>query len=135
MTVSVEEGLYNAVKSLASNRVYPRLPQPATFPLIRYQRIYTSRRESVDGQNVGITEVGMQVDCMAETYAAAKALADSVRGVLHLYRGQWGASTSPETHLIARNVVLETENDMSEIDGDDRTYWVIQRYKIWTNMT
>lgn len=77
----------------------------------------------------------MQVDCMAETYAAAKNLADSVRNALHLYRGQWGDTTSPETHLICRHIHLQTENDLNEIDGDKHTFWVSQRYQIWTNMS
>jgi len=133
--ISVEEGLYNKLASSVSNRCYPSIPQKATFPLIRYQRILTNRVVSVDGSAVGVTEVGMQVDCMARTYAAAKTLADTVRGLLHTYHGQWGATTSPETHLIARFITLETENDLNDIDGDDRVFWVAQRYRIWTNMS
>lgn len=135
MSGQLEKGLYDKLAASVANRCYPRIPQSATFPLIRYQRILTTRTVSVDGSEVGVTETGMQVDCMARSYGAAKDLADTVRGILHTYRGQWGPTTSPQTHLIARFVMLETENDMNEIDGDDKVYWVSQRYRIWTNMS
>lgn len=134
MSGKLEKGLFNLLTSVTSGRVYPRLPQSVTFPAIRYQRIYTTRQVAVDGEAVGVTEVGMQVDCMAESYEDAKNTADSVRAILHTYNGRWGELTSPETHLTCHFCVLETENDLSDIDGDDLTYWVSQRYKIWTDM-
>jgi hypothetical protein len=132
MTIELEEGLVTILAGVGVAR--PRLPQPPTFPAIRYQRIYTTRTNSVDGSNVGVTEVGIQIDCMDTTYTGAKALATSVREVLHGYSGTWGAVTSPETHLIARFVHLQTENDFYDQDGDDVTHWVSQRYQVWTNM-
>lgn len=122
----IERGLYGRLETLADGRVYPILPQPTTFPAIRYQRISTSRNALMDGGNGGVTEVTMQVDCMAQTYAEAKALADSVRQLLHTYRGAWGT-------LIARYVHLQGENDFYEQEGDRVTHWVSQRYQVWTN--
>jgi len=131
MSVELEKGLYailtgNSPLTLASGRVYPRLPQGVTFPAIRYQRITATRQQALDG-NVGVTEVGIQIDCMAESYSQAKTLADSVRVILHGYSGAWGT-------LKAHLVTLETENDFYEQDGDDVTHWVTQRYQVWTNM-
>lgn len=125
MSIELEKGLVDLLDGLAG--VHPRLPQPPTFPCIRYQRIYTTRQNGVDGSNIGVTEVGMQVDCMAETYTEAKTLADSVRGILHGYVGSWGT-------LTAHFVTLQTENDFSDVDGDNFTHWVSMRFQIWTNM-
>lgn len=132
MSAELEKGLYskligNSPQTLAADRVYPRLPQSVKFPAIRYQRIAVSRMLSLDG-NVGVTDVTMQVDCMANTYSDAKTLADSVRVILHGFSGSWGST------LTARLVKLETENDFYEQDGDRVTHWVSQRYRIYTDM-
>ena len=131
MSQALEKGLYskligNSPTTLADVRVYPRTPQKPTFPLIRYQRINAVRNHSLDA-NVGVTEVTMQIDCMAESYSQAKTLADSVRVIFNGYRGAWGT-------LQARHVSLDTENDFSEQDGDRVIHWVSQRYRVWTDM-
>lgn len=130
MSAELEKGLYALLAGTspqtAGGRIYPRLPQNVTFPAIRYQRITTTRQHALDA-TVGVTDATVQVDCMAASYSAAKSLADSVRTLLHGYRGAWGTLTA---HLVS----LETENDMYEQDGDEVTHWVTQRYRIWTNM-
>lgn len=129
MSAVLEQGLYSKLSggaTLAGARVYPRLPQGVTYPAIRYQRITTVRNQALSGP-VGVTEAAVQVDCMAESYSEAKALADEVRVLLHGYRGAWST-------LVARNVHLQTENDFYEQDGDRITHWVSQRYQIWTDM-
>jgi hypothetical protein len=123
--VSIETGLVSMLSSVAGGRVFPRVTQNTEFPAIRYQRITTTRTLAIDGP-VGVTEATIQVDCMARTYADAKATADEVRGLLHGYRGAWGT-------LIARLVSLQSENDFYEQDGDRITHWVSQRYAVYTN--
>lgn len=125
MSIELEKGLVGLLAATAGT--YPRLPQPPTFPAIRYTLSYVTRQHSIDGANVGVTEAGLQVDCMAATYEAAKELADSVRGILHGYQGAWGT-------LTARFVTLQTENDFNDQDGDNITHWVSQRYRVWTTM-
>lgn len=131
MSAELEKGLYglitgNSPQTSAAGRVYPRLPQGVTYPAIRYQRIATQRMQAIDS-NVGVTMATVQVDCIAESYSACKALADEVRSILHGYVGAFGT-------LIARNVMLETENDLDYHDGDDVLHWVSQRYAIYTDM-
>jgi len=131
MSSELEKGLFsmlsgNSPQTAAGSRIYPRLPQGVTHPAIRYQRISTGRNLALDGA-VGVTAATVQIDCRAESYSAAKALADEVRGILHAYRGPWGA-------LTARLVSLESENDLEYVDGDDVIHWVAQRYRIHTNM-
>ena len=125
MSGELEKGLKTVLNGTAT--VHPRLPQSPTFPLVRYQLIYVNRTNAIDGLNVGVTEAGLQVDCMSDSYSGAKTLADDVRGILHGYTGSWGT-------LIARFVHLQTENDSSEQDGDRVTHWVSQRYQVWTDM-
>lgn len=115
--------------AIAEGRVYPRVPQPAQFPLVRYRRLVSSRVRSITGSNSGPTSFGLQIDCMATgsgAYEAAKTMADQVRQRLDGYRGAWGAST-------CRFCVLENETDDLEQDGDRITHWVTQRYTVWTN--
>ena len=131
MSAELEKGLYskltgNSPQTLAADRVYPRLPQGVTFPAIRYQRINTKRTHAIDG-TVGVTEATVQIDCMAQSYSEEKTLADSVRVILHGFKGSWGT-------LTARLVSLDTENDFYEQDGDRITHWVTQRYRIWSDM-
>lgn len=125
MSKAFMEGLQSVLSGTA--RVTPRYDQPLTLPAVRFQRIYTTRVKAVDGLKVGVTEVGLQLDCMATTYSAALDLADSVRGVLDAYNGAWGT-------LTAHYVVLDTENDFYEEDGDRIVHWVTQRYKVYTDM-
>lgn len=125
MSVELEKGLKTVLAGVGT--AYSRLPQPPTFPAIRFQRISTSRINSIDGGNTGPTEAAIQVDCISDNYLEAKTLADSVRGVLHGYSGSWGT-------LTARFVNLQTENDFYEQDGNKVTHWVSQRYQVWTNM-
>ncbi len=129
MSAVLEKGLYArliAGSTLAGVRVYPRTPQKPTFPLIRYQRITTTRQLALDGA-VGVTGATIQVDCMAESYSDAKTLADEVRVLLHAYTGAWST-------LTARLVKLDTETDLSEQDGDRIIHRVVQRYSVWTDM-
>jgi hypothetical protein len=130
VSAELEKGLYALLAGTspqtAGGRIYPRLPQQVTFPAIRYQRIMAMRNHALDAV-VGVTDVTVQVDCMATSYSEAKALADSVRTLLHGYRGTWGTL---KAHLVS----LETENDFYEQEGDRLTHWVSQRYRIWTNM-
>ena len=125
MSGALEKGLVTVLTATAT--CYPRVVQPAAFPLVRYQLIYITRDVSIDGSKVGVTEAGLQLDCMATTYDGAKTLADAVRGVLHAYSGSWGT-------LVARFVELENETDAYEQEGDKVIHWVSQRYKVWTDM-
>lgn len=126
MSAELEKGLVLLLAGVAGGRIYPRTPQNATRPFIRYTRVSTQRQQSLTGP-VGVVEATIQVDCMDDTYSGAKAVADAARTALHGYSGTWGT-------LTARLVHLQGENDFSEQDGDKVTHWVSQRYQVWTNM-
>lgn len=131
MSANLEKGLYsvlsgNSPQTSAAGRIYPRLPQQATYPAVRYQRIDTNRTQAINA-NVGVTATVVQVDCMGESYSDGKTLADEVRTILHGYSGAWGS-------LTCHNCVLESETDLEYIDGDEVLHWVSQRYTIYTDM-
>lgn len=131
MSSNLEKGFValvsgNSPQTLAADRVYPRLPQGVTFPVIHYLRVATTRTQSING-NVGVTETTLVVECIAESYSEAKTLADEVRVILHGYRGAWST-------LKCHNVKIESETDDYEQDGDRVTHWVTQVYRIWTDM-
>lgn len=119
----IEQGLIPVLASI-TDRLYPRVPQRAVFPLIRYQRITTQRSVTVGAERTGPTEFTLQIDCMARTYGGAKGLAKQVADILHTYRGPWG-------NYHCQLCMLESENDLDEQDGDDYTAWVSQRYAIY----
>ena len=125
----MEEGLVSVLKTataIAGGRIYPRLPQNPTFPLVRYQLINVDRVNDITGENVGPSKFTLQIDCMARNYADAKTLGASVFARLNGYNGTWGSS-------VCRFCTIDTESDFYEQDGDDVTHWVTQRYSIWTN--
>lgn len=121
----IEQGI-PTVLAPVSTRVYPKLPQVPTFPLVRYQRISTSRDVNVDATRGGVNSYDIQIDCMAKSYSEAKQLAKSTSDLMHTYRGSWA---SYQCQLC----VLESESDFEEIDGDDYTAWVSQRYIVYLN--
>jgi len=132
MSANLEKGLYsvltgNSPQTSAAGRVYPRLPQGVVNPSIRYQRIATERMRGIALGRVGVTTTTMQIDCIAESYSECKTLADEVRAILDEYTGAWGS-------LTCRLCLLDTENDLEYIDGDNVRHWVAQRYRISTNM-
>lgn len=128
MSIELEKGLVSVLAAVSPTiQAYSRLPQPPSFPAVRYQRVYTTRTNAIDATNVGVTEAGIQIDCIASSSADAWGMADRVRSALHGYRGSWGT-------LIARFVHLQTENSFYEQDGDKVTHWVTQRYQVWTDM-
>ena len=132
MSAELEKGLFsvltgNSPQTSAGVRIYPRMPQGVTFPAIRYQRIATQRIRGLASGRVGVSQADVQIDCLGENYSDCKTLADEVRAILDEYTGAWGT-------LTCRLCVLETENDLEYIDGDEVRHWVSQRYRIHSNM-
>lgn len=67
-----------AVKAIVSDRIYPlRAPQARTLPLLVYRRVSTDRVTCLAGES-GVEFMRVQIDCQAETYEGAKALASAV---------------------------------------------------------
>jgi hypothetical protein len=66
------------VAALVSTRVYPLAAQQASLlPLIVYRRVSTRRVGDLQGESK-VEFPRVQIDCQAETYLGAKALASAV---------------------------------------------------------
>lgn len=82
--------------ALVVDRIYPmRLPQPTTFPAIRYQVIGAPRTHVMGATPDASIEVHsrVQVDCYAVTYNGARSLAEQVRLALSRWSGTAGGVT------------------------------------------
>lgn len=75
---TLQESLVTALSGLASGRVYPVVAPPdVSAPWITYFRVGGAPQHTLnDGES--ITHTRMQIDCFAETYSAAQALANSI---------------------------------------------------------
>lgn len=79
------------VGGLVAERVYPRkLPQTPTLPAISYSIISdVPNMES----NTELSDVRIQLDCWAATYAGSRALAIAAKQALRFYRKSDGGNT------------------------------------------
>lgn len=81
------------VQTLCGNRVYPlEMPQGAGLPAVTYSRVSQQATRSLTGLS-GLSRARLTVDCWAQGYSEAKALAEAIRGTrsnpkLDGYRGQ-----------------------------------------------
>lgn len=99
----------------AGSRVYPLLlPQDATFPAVTYQQI-SRTQEHAYGVEAGVLSVRVQVDSWAESYAAARSLADEVAAALSRYNGTINGVT-------VRDIVLDNERELYEETGIRRVW-------------
>lgn len=71
-----------AVSAIVASRVYPQIaPQRAAMPLVTYSRVSGVRSMSVDG--VGkLLQARYQIDCFANDYTTARALASAAMDAL-----------------------------------------------------
>lgn len=74
---------FAGLTALVNTRIYPLIcPQGVTYPAVVYQRISTEPRESCMVSDAGIARARIQITAWAETFTAAKAIADQVRQAL-----------------------------------------------------
>lgn len=115
--MTLEEGLVSYLNSIAGitaqagTRVYPApAPEDATYPLIVYQRISTVRVRSMLGGSQ-LAKARLQINAHAQTYAAAKTLADEIRNALDDYAGTMGT-------VNVSGCFLEDDADMPDVSPD-----------------
>ena len=129
MTIETEVRAYviagTTVAGLIGTRMYPnKLPQGVTLPAVRYQLIAQTRLRNLGGGAGRATPV-LQIDCFADGYVAAKALAAAVRARI----GDFNGILSTLRAVIA----IETERD--DYDDTVKADRVIQDYRISFNET
>jgi hypothetical protein len=117
----IEDGLETYLKAqptvsaIVGTRVYPiRKPKVKSKlnPYIVYRREDTDRVFSLTGFS-GLTEATIQIGCWADTYGAAKRLADAVRLVVDGYAGLMGAYT-------VQMAKIDHENDTSDLHPENK---------------
>lgn len=77
-----------------------------SLPRITYQRISNPRPAALTGAT-SLSNPRIQMDCVAATYAEAKAISDELRNCLHGYRGQMGQT-------FIDSCLLDDERDFEE---------------------
>jgi len=129
--MNVEESLYaelathGGVAALVGTRIYPEeLPQPATLPAITYSLSSTATEHTQRETASTIVIPDMQVQCWAETYSGAKALATQVKAALDGFVGQLGGAGGVNCWI--------TMIDALDL-GDEETSWrrEIIQFEIW----
>ena len=115
------------VAAVAGQRVYPVIaPFSAALPFVTWRRSSVGRVQTLSGPS-GMAAVVLAVDMFADTYEAARELADRVRRVLD------GYGTTVENYVSVRSVTLDTESDgFVQLAGGDLppVYQVSQTYSV-----
>lgn len=96
------------VTNLVGQRVYFRVPQDATYPLIRMQLIGSNHHHDNDGA-AGIAQALVQIDCIDQMVSDAKAVSRQVRLALQGFRGTQG-----DTNF--RSILLSDQRDLDQPD-------------------
>ena len=106
----MEETITTLLASVAGGRRYwTRAPQTAVRPFIVLNRIDGIANYHYQGAS-GYVSSRVQIDCYADTYTAAKALARSVEALL-----------SGHTGGIIQAIFLESHRDLPAADAGDVT--------------
>ena len=110
------------LKALVSSRIYPPpAPQNAAYPLVTYQEI-DRQPIHVMGGTAGVVHIRCQIDCWAETLAAAKAVAAQVAAALDNYSGT-------SDGIVIKNSFLES-GQSSPYDDSEGLHRYIQDFLI-----
>lgn len=105
------------ISALVSTRIYPVLiPQDGTLPAVTYQRVSGGQINSTDGFTA-LENPRIQIDCMATTYAGAKAVAAAVFSAME-------GSTTFDALLISDTDIYEDEVECYRVSMD---------FSVWHN--
>jgi len=130
---SPESVLWNAVisdasvTSLIGHRIYPQLaPAVDALPFMTWRRTSITREQTL-GIPMGVPRVSVDFIVFAETYVAARKVADAVRSVLDGYGGRFDNTE-------VKQCSLESESDdVVSLEGSEvpNAYAVTQTYDVW----
>lgn len=101
---------FAGLTALVSTRVYPGVaPQNAALPFVTYRRVSAVRPWGM-GSDAGIVMARVQLDTFALSYAAARSVAEQVRGALQRWRDEAAA-------VPVLDCTIEGETDLYEPDA------------------
>jgi hypothetical protein len=108
------------VSAIVGTGIYPvRLPQNKSTPALVYTQISGPRLHDLGGASDRAMP-RFQVDCWADTAAAAKSLADAVRASLNGFNGT----------LTTIKATIRLDNEQEDYDDGAKLYRVIQDYRL-----
>ena len=113
----------NSVRAITTRCYAAELPQNPIFPLILFFRVTGASDVHLGGVS-GIAHVRFQIEAWAETYAAAKSLANAIRVCLNGYRGTSGT-------VRIGSFLIQSERDIYEPEA--ACHRVVMDYAIWHN--
>jgi len=99
-----------AVAAIVSTRIYPvKLPQTPTYEAISYARVSNTERNG----STALRETRFQINCWADTYIKAGALAAAVKTALE------GYTNTSQTPGIKMALVV---NELDDYDDEVKVY-------------
>ena len=102
-----------------TTRIYPRVPQTPTFPLITIRKISGDQDMLLD-----YAHPRMQVTAWAATYEAGEELATAIRQVLQRYRGVVAGMTVERIVFLNDVHIYDPETGRETFPADYRLdYW------------
>jgi hypothetical protein len=106
------QDFYDAIKTLASGRVYPlAAPLKPTYPMVIYTPVASEKIWGLGGSH-DLERIRVQVDAYAKTYNEALALQDAVQAAL----------------VAAKSTVADVRLVLSDFEEETRIYRVAVDY-------
>jgi hypothetical protein len=113
----IEKAIYELIKTLAGGNVFAmRAPDKAEGPFIIFQRIDSTRWDSINGTG-GMIQAQIQIDAYAKGYYEAKTISAQIEGILNKYSGS-------VTHdsIVYKIAGVRVQNDVDIFDDTDQPY-------------
>lgn len=122
-----------SVTDLVSDRIHPSQGKyKAAYPLVLYERTDSDYLETLDGlAGDDLAHIGLRIEIVGKSYAAAKAVATAVRTALNAYSD---TVTAGEDSLVVRRIRHTDESDAFDDPAHGRPdgiHRVIQEYDVW----
>ncbi|MCP4567638.1 MAG: DUF3168 domain-containing protein [FCB group bacterium] len=135
----ITDGLYSylyahaAITDLVSDRIHPIVKNNDTLPAIIYTRVSTVPTHTMSS-SPSIAETRIQVNCLGETYQAAKELADVVRQAIENYSGNWDGETVHTVMMDSEHDSYDTRSSNNKNNESQRVFGVHQDYIVWHSL-
>lgn len=104
------------VSALVSNRVYVnKAPQRATLPYVILTQLTSEEFKSLDNTTSTLRMLTFDIDCKADRFVEAEAVANAVRVFLDDYSGAAGSYTIGAVLMNAEQHGYEAPDDASDV--------------------
>lgn len=119
----------SGLSPVVGSRIYLNaIPQGATFPLVRFQKISTTRMQDHDGSGIGWCRY--KFDAIDESAVTVESLADLIEAAMKRFNLA-AAATSPATIYTQAPNFLINRYSAAWSDFDPRIEREIVDFKVW----